>query len=151
MAYDKNYPDVYMGYFNYRDPFTDNLENIYQNPVVIPIYHIDQLFNDQAMAAINRLTEIEGKPAYKEEAEVLNNQLLERDKHIFKYFHFIAAQRHVLYELKMKYRDFYELEHTLKQFEAIGYDVSKARETDLVKRKRQLLDFQAHLCYHQYA
>lgn len=151
MAYDKNYPDVYMGYFNYRDPFTDDLENIYQNPVVIPIYHIDQLFNDQVMAAVNRMAEIEGDPAFKEEAEVLNAQLLERDQHIFKYFHFIAAQRHVLYELKMKYRDFYELEQTLKQFEAIGYDVSKARETDLVKRKKQLLDFQARLCYHQFA
>lgn len=151
MAYDKNYPDVYMGYFNYRDPFTENLENIYQNPVVIPIYHIDQLFNDQAMSSIYRWCEIEGNPEYKDEMEALNAALLERDKHIFKYFHFIAAQRHVLDELKMKYRDFYELEHTLKQFEAIGYDVSKARETDLVKRKRQLLEFQARLCTHQYA
>lgn len=151
MAYDKNYPEVYMGYFNYRDPFTDNLENIYQNPVVIPIYHIDQLFNDEAMAAINRMTEIEGRPEYKEEFEALNARLTELDQHIFKYFHFIAAQRYVLDELKMKYRDFYELEHTLKQFEAIGYDVSKARETDLVKRKKQLLDFQARLCCHQFA
>lgn len=151
MTYDKNYPEVYMGYFNYRDPFTDNLENIYQNPVVIPIYHIDQLFNDQAIAAIKRMAEIEGNPDFKEEFESLNAQLTERDQHIFKYFHFIAAQRHVLDELKMKYRDFYELEHTLKQFEAIGYDVSKARETDLVKRKKQLLDFQAHLCCRQFA
>lgn len=151
MTYDKNYPEVYMGYFNYRDPFTDNLENIYQSPVVIPIYHIDQLFNDQAIATVKRMTEIEGNPDFKDEFENLNAQLTERDQHIFKYFHFIAAQRHVLDELKMKYRDFYELEHTLKQFEAIGYDVSKARETDLVKRKKQLLDFQAHLCCGQFA
>lgn len=151
MAYDKNYPDVYMGYFNYRDPFTENLENIYQNPVVIPIYHLDELFNVKAMSAIYRLLEIEGKAEFTDEAKVLNAELMERDNHIFKYFHFIAAQRHVLYELKMMYRDFYELAHTLKQFEAIGYDVSKARETDLVKRKKQLLEFQARLCTHQYA
>ncbi|ACU03539.1 hypothetical protein [Pedobacter heparinus] len=151
MAYDKNYPDVYMGYFNYRDPFTEKLENIYQNPVVIPIYHLDQLFNDEAIQTINRLNELSGKPEFKNEYDTLNAALVERDQHIFKYFHFIAAQRHVLDELKMKYRDFYELEHTLKQFEAIGYDVSKARETDLVKRKKQLLEFQARLCVHQYA
>jgi|GEM_PF-2500184 len=151
MKYDKKYPDVYQGYFDYREPFTENLEDIYQKPVVIPIYHIDELFNAQAINDICRLNEIGNNADFIEESEVLNAQLKERDLHIFKYFHFIAAQRHVLYELKEKYRDFYELEQTLKQFEAIGYDVSKARETDLVARKKSLLDFQARLCYRQFA
>ena len=151
MEYDKKYPDVYQGYFDFREPFTENLEDIYQQPVVIPIYHIDELFNTQTMNDVNRLNEIRNNPEFKEEFEALDVKLKERDLHIFKYFHFIAAQRHVLYELKMKYRDFYELEHTLKQFEAIGYDVSKARETDLVARKKLLLDFQARLCYRQFA
>lgn len=151
MIYDKKYPDVYQDYFNYRDPFTLNLENIYQKPVVIPIYHLDELFNGQAMADIARMNEIKGNPAFKEEFDQLNARLIERDEHIFRYFHFIAAQQYVLQELEMQYRDYYELEHTLKQFEAIGYDVSKARETDLVKRKKSLLSFQAKLCYRQFA
>jgi phosphoglycerol transferase MdoB-like AlkP superfamily enzyme len=149
MNYDKKYPDVYKGYFNYREPFTEKLEDIYQSPVVIPIYHIDELFNEQALNDIYRLNEISNDPCLKDEYDLLNAQLKERDINIFRYFHFIAAQRHVLYELKMKYRDFYELEHTLKQFEAIGYDVSKARATDLIIRKKALLDFQAGLCYAQ--
>ncbi|WP_316815684.1 hypothetical protein [Pedobacter nyackensis] len=151
MEYDKKYPDVYKGYFDYREPFTENLEDIYLRPVVIPIYHIDELFNDQAINDIYRLQEISNKPDFKDECEILEAQLRERDMHIFKYFHFIAAQRHVLYELKTKYRDFYELEHTLKQFEVIGYDVGKARETDLIKRKKSLLEFQAGLCCQQFA
>lgn len=149
--YDETYPEIYQGYFNYREPYTENLEDIYERPVVIPIYHIDELFNDQKMNDVRRFNEICDNPDAKEEFEVLNARLKELDLHIFKYFHFIAAQKHVLYELKEKYRDFYELEHTLKQFEAIGYDVSKAKETDLVKRKRQLLDFQARLCLRQFA
>lgn len=151
MAYDKKYPDVYTSYFTFRDPFTENLEDIYQKPVVIPIYHIDELFNDEAMSAVQRLNEIIGKPDFQTEFDILQHHLMERDLHIFKYFHFIAAQRHVLDDLKTRYRDFYELEQTLKQFEAIGYDVSKARETDLVKRKKSLLDFQARLFRHQFA
>lgn len=151
MEYDKRYPDVYQGYFDYREPFTENLEDIYQKAVVIPIYHIDELFNEEAINDIRRLNEISNVPDFKDEYEILNNRLKERDLHIFQYFHFIAAQRHVLYELKIKYRDFYELEHTLKHFEAIGYDVSKARETDLPARKKSLLDFQARLCYRQFA
>lgn len=151
MEYDKQYPDVYRGYFDDREPFTDNLEDIYQKPIVIPIYHIDQMFNDEAMKDINRLNEIGDDPEFKVESDQLRARLKERDMHIFKYFHFIAAQRHVLHELKMMYRDFYELQHTLKQFEVIGYDVSKARETDLVKRKKALLDFQALLCDRQFA
>lgn len=151
MEYDKKYPDVYQGYFDYREPFTENLEDIYQKAVVIPIYHIDELFNSDATNEACRFNEIKNNPDCKDEFEHLSARLKERDLHIFKYFHFIAAQRHVLYELKTKYRDFYELEHTLKQFEAIGYDVSKARETDLVARKKSLLDFQARLCYRQFA
>jgi len=149
--YNENYPEIYQGYFNYRDPYIENQEDIYQKPVVIPIYHIEELFNDQVLNDVRRFNEICNDPDAKVEYELLGAQLKERDLHIFKYFHFIAAQRYVLDELKTKYRDFYELEHTLKQFEAIGYDVSKARETDLVKRKRQLLDFQARLCYRQFA
>lgn len=151
MMYNENYPEIYQGYFNYREPYVENLEDIYKKPVVIPIYHIEELFNDQVMTDVRRLDEICNDAEAKAEYELLSVQLKERDLHIFKYFHFIAAQRYVLDELKMKYRDFYELEHTLKQFEAIGYDVSKARETDLVKRKRQLLDFQARLCFRQFA
>lgn len=151
MMYNENYPEIYQGYFNYREPYVENLEDIYKKPVVIPIYHIEELFNDQIMTDVRRLDEICNDAEAKAEYELLSVQLKERDLHIFKYFHFIAAQRYVLDELKMKYRDFYELEHTLKQFEAIGYDVSKARETDLVKRKRQLLDFQARLCFRQFA
>jgi hypothetical protein len=151
MAYDKKYSDVYLGYFDHREPLTDNLDDFYQKPVVIPIYHIDEMFNEEAMNDINRLNEIGDDPEFKTESDLLKARLKERDMHIFKYFHFIAAQRHVLYELKMKYRDYYELEHTLKQFEVIGYDVSKARETDLIKRKKALLDFQARLCDQQYA
>jgi hypothetical protein len=151
MKYEKKYPDVYRGYFDYREPFTENLEDIYQKPVVIPIYHIDELFNDQAITDSCRLSEICKNPDFKAESDFLNAQLRERDINIFRYFHFIAAQRHVLYELKTIYRDFYELEHTLKQFEAIGYDVSKARGTDLITRKKVLLDFQARLCYRQFA
>jgi len=151
MIHNSSYPDIYQGYFDYREPYTENLDDIYQKPVVIPIYHIEELFNDQAMNDIYRFNEICNDPNFKDEFEVLNAQLKERDMHIFRYFHFIAGQRHVLQELKMKYRDFYELEQTLKQFEVKGYDVSKARETDLVKRKRQLLEFQARLCYRQFA
>lgn len=151
MEYDKKYPDVYQGYFENREPYTENLDDIYQKPVVIPIYHIDELFNEQKINDVLRLQEISGDPSFKEEFEALEARLKEHDLHIFRYFHFIAAQRHVLYELKTKYRDFYELEQTLKQFEAIGYDVSKARETDLVARKKSLLDFQARLCYRQFA
>ena len=151
MEYDKKFPDVYKGYFDHRDPFTDNLEDIYQKPVVIPIYHLDEMFNEEAMNDIYRLNEILDDPEFKAESDQLKTRLKERDIHIFKYFHFIAAQRHVLYELKMMYRDYYELEHTLKQFEVIGYDVSKARETDLIKRKKALLDFQVRLCDRQFA
>lgn len=151
MKSDKKYAEVYKGYFNYREPFTENLEDIYLNPVVIPIYHIEELFNDQIINDIYRFNEISGDPSFKDEYDLLDAQLKERDLHIFRYFHFIAAQRHVLYDLKLKYRDFYELEQTLKQFEAIGYDVSKARTTDLVARKKALLDFQAGLCYVQFA
>lgn len=151
MKYDKKYPDIYQGYFDHREPFTDNLDDIYQKPVVIPIYHIDEMFNDEAMDDVYRMKEIGEDPKFKAESDQLKARLKERDMHIFKYFHFIAAQRHVLHELKMMYRDFYELEHTLKQFEVIGYDVSKARETDLVKRKKALLDFQARLCDRQFA
>lgn len=151
MDYDKKYPDVYQGYFDYREPFTENLEDIYKMPLVIPIHHIDELFSPQAIIDAKRLCEIEGRPEFKEEFETLSTQLKERDLHIFKYFHFVAAQRHVLYELKTKYRDFYELEHTLRHFEAKGFDVSKARESDLPARKKSLLDFQARLCYRQFA
>nr|WP_121273610.1 hypothetical protein [Pedobacter schmidteae] len=151
MEYDKTYPDVYRGYFNYRDPFTQNLEDIYKKPIVIPIYHLDQLFNDQALAEVNRWDEIKDNADLNTEWMQLDARLTERDEHIFKYFHFIAAQRHVLYELKSQYRDYYELEHTLKQFEAIGYDVHKARETDLQKRKTLLLNFQARLCDREFA
>lgn len=151
MKYDKKYPEVYRGYFDFREPFTENLEDIYQKPVVIPIYHIDELFNEQAINDICRFKEISKDPNRKEECDFLVQQLKERDLNIFRYFHFIAAQRHVLHELKTKYRDFYELEHTLNRFEAIGYDVSKARATDLVVRKKALLDFQAGLCCAQFA
>lgn len=151
MEYDKTYPDVYRGYFKYRDPFTQNLEDIYKKPIVIPIYHLDQLFNDQALAEANRWAEIKDNADLNTEWMQLDARLTERDEHIFKYFHFIAAQRHVLYELKSQYRDYYELEHTLKQFEAIGYDVHKARETDLQKRKNLLLNFQARLCDREFA
>lgn len=150
MKYDKKYPDVYGGYFDYREPFTENLEDIYQKPVVIPIYHLDELFNAEAMNDIHRLHEISNDSLFKEECELLNKRLKERDLNIFRYFHFIAAQRHVLWELKTKYREFYELEQTLKQFETIGYDVSKPKATDLIIRKKALLDFQAGLCYAQF-
>jgi len=151
MNYDRKYPDVFCGYFDYREPFTENLEDIYQKPVVVPIYHIEELFNDQAMNDVHRLAEISNDPVFKDEFDRLNKQLKERDLNIFRYFHFIAAQKHVLHDLKNKYRDFYELEHTLKQFEAIGYNVNKARATDLIFRKKALLDFQAGLCYAQFA
>jgi len=151
MAYDNNYPEVYMGYFDHRDPFTENLEDIYQKPVVIPIYHIEELFNEKAITDILRLNRIDRNPDFKAEYDILNARLREHDINIFKYFHFIAAQQHLLYELKAKYRDFYELEHTLRQFEAIGYDVTKARETDLKARKKSLLEFQARLSCKQMA
>ncbi len=148
---DIKYPELFQGYFDHRGPFTENLEAIYECAVVIPIYHIDEMFNEQAIFDVQRMNKIADDPACKAESAQLSARLMERDLHIFTYFHFIAAQQYVLHELKNLYRDFYELEQTLKQFEAKGFDVSKARGTDLVKRKKALLDFQARLCDRQFA
>lgn len=77
---DKNkspYSDLYKGYFDVRDPYISNLEEIYQKPVPIPIYTAEELFSNQILDNI--------------------------DQHIFKYFHFIAARACQIEPLKRMY------------------------------------------------
>lgn len=71
------YSDLYKGYFDTRDPYTSNLDEIYQKPVPIPIYTADELFSNQILDNI--------------------------DQHIFKYFHFIAARACQIEPLKHMY------------------------------------------------
>jgi len=71
------YSDLYKGYFDIRDPYTCNLEEIYQKPVPIPIYTADELFNNPILDNI--------------------------DQHIFRYFHFIAGVTFQIEPLKHMY------------------------------------------------
>ncbi|HKG06767.1 MAG TPA: hypothetical protein VKB19_09940 [Pedobacter sp.] len=81
------YSDLYKGYFDLRDPYTDDLERVYQDPLPIPIYTADELFCNQTLASI--------------------------DLHIFKYFHFIAARSFVVESLKKLYLDYRDVKQNL--------------------------------------
>jgi len=43
------YSDLYKGYFDAREPYIKNLEEIYQKPLPIPCCGLEELFNDHSL------------------------------------------------------------------------------------------------------
>lgn len=109
------YSDIYKGYFDVRNPYTKDLEVVYQRPVPIPIYTADQLFNNQTLENI--------------------------DEHIFRYFHFVAARTYQLEQIKAMYVVYWHVKQDWERQKEIYTDLSEgvnADETALQKFKAEL-------------
>lgn len=98
------YSNLYKGYFDVHDPYTEHLEEIYERPVPIPIYTADDLFN--------------------------NHQLENIDLHIFRYFHFVAARSFELDTLKTMYIAYRYIKENLKRQMQVYFDLINAPGED---------------------
>jgi hypothetical protein len=150
------YSDLYNGYFDVRDPYTTNLDEIYQKPVSIPIYSPHEIFTDHALddhyAAIalskelemvrqDKIHDVNLVYSLQRKLRSLNDKIESRDLDIFKYFHFIAARSFKQEMLKAAYRAY---AHAKQVFVRQG-DTSAQAHTDHQYYKKLLLDLQCNL------
>ncbi|WP_256007532.1 hypothetical protein [Pedobacter deserti] len=146
------YPALYNGYFDLREPFIKDLEDVYSKPIQIPACGPEEIFTDEA---INLIAEarILGQQVLcmRNEAEtateagdtlrcaekslkILEGKLVQLDLDAFRYFHFIAARRFELDTLKEKYRAY-----------KCAAEDTEPDEVLCEERKRDLLNYQAEL------
>lgn len=112
------YSDIYKGYFDVRNPYTKDLKAVYQKPVPIPIYTVDQLFNNQNLENI--------------------------DEHIFRYFHFVAARTHQLEQLKAMYVVYWHVKQDWERRIEIYTDLSGGADPILSQKFEAELEYLAN-------
>lgn len=135
------YSNLYNGYFDVRDPYTKNLDEIYEKPVPIPAYSPDEIFTDHALDDHHAILALSKELEQLKQTETTDVNLIyslerklrglitaaeNRDQDIFRYFHFVAARNFQLETLKAGYRAYRMVKEAWQRQSRIYEEFSEA-------------------------